>query len=350
MGSTPVTLAEIARRAGVHVSTVSRALSPDSRGVGSATIERIRLLAEELGYLPHPAAAELRTGRSGLLGVLVPDLTDMVLSTIYAGVDARAHESAYSTFVSNTHDDLDLRGGKLEELLARRVEGVILGDARMDGDELVEKLKRRGLPYVLVSRRLRGSPSVTTDDIAGGSLAAEHLLSLGHQDVGIVAGPTYASTAVERTHGFVKKYLESGIHLPDGRIVNGIADAPGGHAAADELLTANPEITAIFAANDFAAIGTMGAIREHGRTPGKDIAVVGYNDVPLSAYLPVPLTSVRSPMLDMGREGASMLIDLLEGRTVEPKLLKPELMARASTVPAGVSELEDMVPAAGGGA
>jgi LacI family transcriptional regulator len=344
----PVTLAEIARRAGVHVSTVSRALSAEARGVGSATTERIRLLAEELGYLPHPAAAELRTGRSGLLGVLVPDLRDMVLSTIYAGVDARAHESVYSTFVSNTHDDPDLRGRKLEELLARRVEGVILGDARMDGDELVEKLKRRGLPYVLVNRRLRGNPSVTTDDIAGGSLAAEHLLSLGHEDVGVVAGPTYASTAVERTHGFVTKYLRSGKNIPDDRIVNGIADAPGGHKAADELLTAHPGITAIFAANDFAAIGAMGAIREHGRTPGKDVAIIGYNDVPLAAYLPVPLASVRSPMLEMGRQGAAMLIELLEGRPVEPLLLTPELVVRDSAAWGANKKLAPAAPLAGG--
>lgn len=345
MGSTPVTLAEIARRAGVHVSTVSRALSSEVRGVGTETAERIRMLAEELGYLPHPAAAELRTGRSGLLGVLVPDLRDMVLSTIYAGADARAHESEYSTFVSNTHDDLDLRGRKLEELLARRVEGVILGDARMDGDELVGKLKRRGLPYVLVSRRLRGNPSVTTDDITGGSLAAEHLLALGHENVGIVAGPSYASTAVERTHGFVRKYLQSGINVPDECIVNGIADASGGHAAADELLHTRPDLTAIFAANDFAAIGAMGAIREHGRIPGKDVAVIGYNDVPLAPYLPVPLTSVRSPMLEVGRLGAAMLIDLLDGKDVEPVLLAPELIVRASSDPGVATQAQGADPA-----
>ncbi|MFJ4208034.1 LacI family DNA-binding transcriptional regulator [Paenarthrobacter sp. NPDC089675] len=323
---------EIAQRAGVHVSTVSRALGTDKTGVGSKTADRIRAIAAEMGYQPHPAAAELRTGKSGLLGVLVPDLRDMVLSEIYAGVDAGAHEKAYSTFVSNTQDGIELRRSKLEEFLARRVEGIILGDARLDGDELVETLKRRRLPYVLVNRRLRGHPSVTTDDILGGSLAAEHLLELGHERVAIVAGPSFVSTCTERTHGFVQRYLERGKLVADSSIVHSGADVSGGYEAAAAILDRHPETTAIFAINDFAAIGVMGAIRDHGAKPGEDIAVVGFNDVALGQFLPVSLTTVRSPMFEMGRLGARMLIDLIGGGSVEPLLLKPVLVPRQSTI------------------
>jgi LacI family transcriptional regulator len=326
-----VTLAEVARRAGVHVSTVSRALSPDAPGIGPVTVNRIRLLAAEMGYQPDPAAAALRTGRSGVLGVLVAHLTDYVLARIYEGVDDTAHDSCYNTVVSSTNDDPELRKERLEELLSRRVEGIVLGDARLDGDELVETLRRRGIPYVLVNRRLRGHPSVTTDDILGGALAADHLLKLGHKQVGIVAGLSYASTCVERTHGFVQRYLAAGTGIPDSLITTSGTDTLGGYEAGSELLRRNPDLTAIFAINDFAAVGVMGAIREQGKVPGRDIAVVGYNDIPLAGHLPVPLTSVSSPMFEMGQQGMSMLIDLIAGKTVRPKRLTPKLMVRGST-------------------
>lgn len=330
--SRAVTLTEVAKRAGVHVSTVSRALSSDPR-IGADTVDRIRLLAEEMGYEPDPAAAALRTGRSSVLGVLVPRVSDYVLATIYEGIDASANERGYNTFVSNSNDDPLLRREKLNDLLSRRVEGVVLGDARLDGDELVGILRKRGVPYILVNRRLRGHPSVTTDDILGGRLAASHLLELGHENVGIIAGPSYASTCAERTHGFVSQFRSAGVGIDEGRIINSGTDAVGGHEAGSALLAGNPDLTAIFAINDFAAVGAMGAIREFGKVPGRDVAVVGYNDVPLSTYLPVPLTSVSSPMFQMGQEAMTMLFDLIAGRDAEPKLLTPHLVARASTVP-----------------
>jgi LacI family transcriptional regulator len=327
-----VTLTEVAKRAGVHVSTVSRALSSDPR-IGAETVDRIRLLADEMGYEPDPAAAALRTGRSGVLGVLVPRVSDYVLATIYEGIDSRATERGYNTFVSNTNDDPLRRREKLNDLLLRRVEGVVLGDARLDGDELVGILSKRGVPYVLVNRRLRGHPSVTTDDVLGGRLAASHLLELGHENVGIIAGPSYVSTCAERTHGFVSQFRSAGMGLDEGRIISSGTDTVGGYEAGSALLADNPDMTAIFAINDFAAIGAMGAVREFGKVPGRDVAVVGYNDVPLSSYLPVPLTSVSSPMFQMGQEAMTLLFDLMAGRTAESILLTPHLVARASTVP-----------------
>lgn len=329
--SEPVTLAEIAKRAGVHISTVSRALAGSS-GVGRATVTRIRAIADELGYRPDPAAATLRTRRSGALGIIVPRLTDYVLARIYEGADEAAHDLGFTTLVGNSNDDPGLRLERMEKMLARRVEGFLVGDARLDGDDLISALQRRRVPYVLVNRRLRGHPSVTTDDVHGGRLAGEHLLALGHREVGVVAGPTYVSTCVERTHGFVERFLSAGVPVPDSRIEPSTPDAEGGHAAADRLLTRYPDITALFAINDFAAIGAIGAAREHGRTVGQDIAVVGYNDIPLDAWLPVPMTSVRSPMLEMGRAGAQALHRILAGETVEPILLEPTLSVRDSTV------------------
>lgn len=327
----PVTLAQIAKRAGVHVSTVSRSLAPITTGVSSETVARIRALADEMGYQPDAAAAALRTGRSRMLGMLVPYVTDFVLARIFEGADEAARGEGYHTVVSSTYDDPRLRMDKLEQLMARRAEGIIIGDARLDGDDLVQGLRRRKVPYVLVNRRLRGHPSVTLDDVLGGRLAADHLLELGHTHVGVLAGPDYASTCVERTHGFVQRYLAGGIGVPEEQIVNCRADTEGGYEAASIILARNPAVTALFAINDFSAIGAMGAARELGRVAGRDIAIVGYNDIPLARFLPVPLTSVSSPMFDMGHRGAQLLHDLIDGAEPQSVYLEPVLRARAST-------------------
>lgn len=331
----PVTIATVADRAGVHPSTVSRALSTTGRGVGSDTAARIRELAAELGYQRDPAATALRTRQSKVFGVLVPRLTDFVLARIYEGLDAEASRHGYNTFVANTADDPELRRDRLEQFLIRRVDGIVLGDARRDGDELVEMLRRRDVPYVLVSRRLKGHLSVTTDDLVGGRLAAEHLLSLGHTRVGVVAGQPYATTGVERTEGFARCYREAGLDIPPDLIVDSTFDTAGGHAVGAVLLDRDPAPTAIFAVNDFAAIGVMGALRERGLRAGEDVAVVGYNDIPVAEDLPVPLTTVRASMFEMGSDAMGLLLKRVAGEPVRSKRLRPQLVARASTLGVG---------------
>lgn len=327
----PITLAQVAKRAGVHVSTVSRALAADPHQPASPTAERVRAIAAEMGYRPDPNAASLRTGRSQVLGVMVPRLTDYVLARIYEGVTQAAREAGYATVVVNGDDDPVRRVQQLETLLARRVDGVVIGDARLDGDEVVTTLQRRGTPYVLVNRRLRGHPGVTTDDVMGGRLAGEHLVALGHREVAVIAGPAYASTCVERTHGFTHVFSNAGIGVLGDRVVNSRADAQGGYDTAVRLLRDHPGLTAIFAINDFAAIGAMGAAREMGRRVGEDIAIVGYNDIPLARFLPVPLTSVASPMFEMGVEGGAALLAALGGTEGSAHLLPPHLSPREST-------------------
>lgn len=330
------TLATLASAANVHVSTVSRALSSDiavRRGVAPPTVARIKRLAEELRYRRHPAGAELRTGRSHVIGVLVPRLTDIVLATVYEGINAAADAAGYSTFVANTGDDRDIQRRRAEALLARRVDGLILGDTRTDSTLAIE-LRSRGVEVVLVSRRLRGFVSVTTHDPHGGRLAAEHVLGLGHQHMGIVAGRANTSTGMERTQGFLNACRRVGVMVPTQNVVWSGFDVAAGRAAGERLLRLRPQPTAIFAVNDFAAIGVMGAIRDHGMTVGVDVALVGYNDVPLAAELPVPLTSVHAPVFRMGEVAATTLIGILGGQRGRSRRLEPELRVRQSTVPA----------------
>lgn len=327
----PVTLATIAKWAGVHASTVSRALSASPTGISPATVDRIQALADALGYLPDQTAAALRTRRTQIIGVLVPRLTDIVLATIYEGIDATAVESGYQTVVANTRDDPQLQRVRLETLLARRVDGLILGDARRD-TPMVNDLARRGIPFVLTSRRLPGHLSVTTDDLRGGGLAAEHLMSLGHVHIGVIAGESYASTGVERTKGFLDARASAQTPVDPRYVVQTTFDTAGGRAGAEQLLRLHPRPTALFAVNDFAAIGAMGAVRDAGLEVGKDVAIVGYNDVSIAGELPVALTTVRSPMFRMGQEAARTLLSILADEPARSKRLRPRLIARASTL------------------
>lgn len=330
------TLRTIAELAGVSASTVSRVLHPGKATVGrktaEATTQRILAAAEQVDYVPNPHAASLRTQRSFLVGVLVPQLADLVLALIYEGVEAAATDLGYGTFVTNTHDDPATQTNRAEMMINRRVDGLVLGDARADHG-LADALRARGVAYVLTNRRVAGHPSVTGDDHLGGRLVAEHLLELGHTRVAVAAGAAYASTGIDRTAGFTEVFADAGHPVPPELVVNSPFDVTGGRAAAEQLLATRPDLTAIFAVNDFAAIGAMGAIRDSGRRPGPDVALVGYNDVPMAAQLPVAMTTVRSPMREMGYGAVEMLMQRMDGQEVEPVLLAPELMVRESSQP-----------------
>lgn len=328
----PVTLRTIAEAAGVHVSTVSRALRRASTPGASITTAdaRIVALAKELRYTPNPNAASLTTNRSTALGVLVPHLTDIVLSTVYDAIESEANNAGYETFVANTHDQPVEQVRRLELLLGRRVDGLILGDAHLDGTNL-DELQRRKVRFVLVSRRSPGQLSVCGDDYGGGRKVGEHLARIGHCDVGIIAGPPWASTSVDRVAGCVDALAEAGVDVRPDNIVYPGFDAQDGHQGAMALLTSKAPPTAIFAVNDFSAIGAIGALRELGRTPGRDIAVAGYNDIPVARELMIPLTTVRSPMAEMGVRAVQTLLAVLHGLPTSSTTLPTELVVREST-------------------
>ncbi len=334
----PVTLKDIAREAGVSLSTASRVLSSARNGdqPETSTAKRVLAVAVRLEYVPNLFAASLRTRRTRMLGVLVPHLTDVVLSTIYEGIDERASAADYQTVVANTMDDPREQRLRAERLLQRGVDGLIFGDAQDDAPYL-DELAGRDVPFVLVSRRHHPYESVTCDDTAGGRLVGNHLADLGHRDIAIIAGQPYASTGIDRTAGCLAALRERGIEVPSDRIVNSRFDAQSGHLVTTRLMSRSPRPTAIFAVNDITAIGAMGALRDLGIRVGHDVAVVGFNDIGIAADLPTPLTSVRSPLEQMGREAAQRLLTKLgrehagTGASSVELRLHPRLIVRESS-------------------
>lgn len=330
------TLEEVARTAGVHLSTASRVLhsseSEARRAASSATAERIRSVAAALNYQRDPTAARLRTGRSMEIAVIVPRLADLVLATMYDGIQDGALDLGYTTYVSNSHDDPELREQLTERALARRVDGLIYGDANLDPTYL-RGLRNNGHQLVLVNRRSGDLPFATCDDTLGGKLVADHFLALGHRRVAVVGGHEWASTSFDRSSGFRNRMAELGHPVSDDMVIQNGFQAEMGYAATAELLQRSQPPTAVFAVNDFNAIGAMGAVRAQGLSIGIDVAVAGFNDTPLASVLPIPLTSVRSPMLKIGRAAVEMLVAILNGDQPNSVAFEPQLIPRESTVP-----------------
>lgn len=330
----PTTQRGIARLAGVSVTTVSRVLASSGddalKWASPQKVEEIRRIAKANDYRRNPHAASLRTSRSNQIGVIVPRLQDYVLATIYEGIDEAAGERGLSTFVTNSLDDVDKQRARTQQMLDRRVDGIIFGDAHLD-DPFLDELAATGVPFVTTSRRKPPHVSVTCDDYLGGRLVGEHLIGIGRTDVVILAGLEFASTAQDRTRGVVDSFRDAGIEIPADRIVFRGFDAAAGQRAMTEVLAAGIVPNAVFATNDFAAIGSLGAMLTRGLSVPEDVALVGYNDTPLAESVGVPLTTVRSPMHEMGRRALDALMRAIGGEGQESTQLEPELLVRASS-------------------
>jgi LacI family transcriptional regulator len=323
----PVTIRHIAERAGVHPSTVSRALrrSPDEDDASA----RIWAIARELGYQPDVAAASLRTGSSRAIGVLVHNLTDVVQALIFEGIEKAALEFGYQAFVANTYDELSEQKRRVELMLSRRIDGLILADAHLDG-AYVDWVEAQGVPFVLASRRCGDRPAVTLDEHLGGRLAGTHIADLGHERVGVLSGLPFSSATTGRTQGCLDALRERGIAVPPEQVEPCMLDAGSGREAMERLLDRVPGITAVFAVNDFTALGAASELVRRGLMPGQDVALVGYNDIPIAAA--TQLTTIRSPHGSMGSLATHQLIDALAGRSVHDVHLAPALMARQTTL------------------
>ena len=327
---THMSMKELAELAGLDISTVSRALRGDSKRVAASTIERVQELSRAHGFVVDSVASTLRSGRSHMIGVLVNTLTDIVMGHLVTAIDEASQEMGYLSTVVATRGLAADRTRAIDRLLGRRVDGFILCEARI-GEEVPGQLISSSAQYVFAMRGGEAGVSVTADDFMGGSLVAQHLAEAGHQRVAVIPGPKDIRTAFDRTAGFSATIKEtSGVRLLPVRGAAGF-DVVDGYRAASAYLSAKVTPTAIFCVNDHAAIGAGRAIVEAGLTIGRDIALVGYNDIPQAAYLETPLSSVRTDVRLMGRTAAQQLIALLEGNTASSSRIVPTLVVRESS-------------------
>jgi LacI family transcriptional regulator len=335
---TRVTLKDVARLAGVHPGTASRALNVETRGlVNEETARRVLAAAEELGYRPNPIARGLKTSRSYTVGVLIPDLTNPLFPPIVRGIQDRLEEAAYTPLIANTENDPDRERADFEAMRARQVDGFITATARRDHD-LLSRPGELGLPVVLVNRRLEDAalPSAVGDDKAGVSLAVRHLVELGHRRIAHLAGPQDISTGYLRYEGFLEAMEAAGAEADPELILIGdaVIESEGSRLCA-ALLDGGRECTAIVAANDLMALGCYDVLEERGIACPQEISVIGFNDMPFAAHFRPPLSTIRIPQYELGARAAELLLTTMQDSEAQPTqlLLEPELVVRGSTGP-----------------
>ena len=336
MASSRVTLRDIAEEVGVNPSTVSRALNPKTRGMVTGEIARqITEAADRMGYRPNPFAYSLRTNRSFTVGVLVPDLTNPAFAPIIKGIDNVLEASGYSVMVANTDNVAERERKNVAKFRERHVDGLVIATARRH-DPLIDECRTDGTPLVLAVRKTTDSDisSVVSDELTGGETIMSHLAQLGHRRVAYVAGPQELSTGFERHQGYVRGLNANNIEYDAGLVE--FCDAfteEEGRRAASRLLASGQDFTAVVAANDMIAIGIYDELQTKGLVCGKDISVVGYDDMLFSSKFDPPLTTMHSPLLDIGAEAARILLEQIEDPETPPRSVKmtPELILRKST-------------------
>ena len=342
MPDPPVTLRDVAARAGVHPATASRALNPETRIlVSEDTAQRVLDAAEALGYTPNPVARSLRTRRSHTVGVLIPDLNNPLFPPIVRGLEDRLAANGYVALIGNTDSDDQRERMVFDQMRARHVDGLVLATARLRHPLLAEA-SRADLPVVLINRLAQdySFPSVSVDNERGVRMAVGHLAALGHRRIAHIAGPQETSTGLSRYRGFVTA-MESGGLPVDGDLVVFAKSytVEEGERCSRLLLDRGAGCTAIAAANDMLAVGCYAALDESGLNCPEDISVVGFNDMPFIDRLRPPLTTIRFPHYQVGTEAAQLLLERIAEHAGPVKILylAPELVVRGSTAQARLS-------------
>ena len=327
---------DIARRSEVSQPTVSDVLNDRWRekGIAEATCDRVLAAARELGYRPNGIARRLTAGRTNLIGLVLPYIAGSFFAEITFGLEMEARSRGYHVVLCHSYGQREREETEIGLLLELRVDGLIVAPAfDAPPGEIYGELRAGSQPLVFLDSYLDGMDAsfVGTDDLLGGRLAAEHLISMGHRRIAHLAGPQTGSSTRGRCEGYRKAVRESGLGLTPGPMAEmSVGDRQRAQETVSAWLSVDPEITAIFAASDMLAAGALSAIQELGRRPGEDVAVVGYGDAGSATAWGMRLTTVRQPKQQIGREAAALVINAVEDSSAEPaqRFIAPELVVR----------------------
>lgn len=329
-------IAEVAKKAGVSVATVSRALSkPEMVAVETRVL--IEQVADELGYRPNLVARNLRRGHSRMIGVLISDILNHGNALLFKGIQEAASHANYTVFMFNTDEEASKERRALESLAGHMPQGLIV----MPTSGARETLKAIGVPVIELDRAsgLKGAHTVTVDNYGGSLIAVQHLIALGHKRIGMVVGDYEISTAIERHQGYKAALDGAGIKYRPDFVTVGHHREEGGHRAALELLkqpkTKRP--TALFVGNNEMTIGAVLAVRELGLQIPEDISLIGFDDSRWAMTMSPRLTVVAQPAFELGKIACEILLDMLNKRHTNPSSvrLNTTFIERESTAPPG---------------
>ncbi len=334
----PITLKDIAARLNLSVTTVSRALGgfPD---VAAETRQRVLQAAEEMGYHPHTIAQSLQRQRTDTIGFVIPAteryLSDPYFLELLAGIGDGAASDGFDLLVSTCRPMDPMERQVYERMVrGRRVDGLLVARTRRE-DERIVYLVGEGFPLAAFGRTALDLdfPYLDVDGEKGVYEATEYLVRLGHHRIGFIIPPTYLMFSQHRLAGYEKALRDHGLPFDPSLVVEGNLTQSRGHQRMEELLGLDQPPTAVLCGNDLTAFGAMEAIQARGLVVGRDVAVIGFDDIPLAAHFHPPLTTIHQPIYDIGKRICHMLIQLIQGEELEERhiLLQPKLVIRESS-------------------
>jgi LacI family transcriptional regulator len=328
------TIRDVAKQAGVAPITVSRVIN-NSDYVSQATRKRVEATIEELGYVPNMLGPSLRFKRTMTLALVLTDITNPFFTTMARGVEDVAQANGYSIILCNTDESEVKQEQYLNMLMRRRVDGILLVPAQ-SAPEPVRKIQQQDIPVVILDRQIPGLQVdiVRADSESGAYQLTKHLLSLGHRQIVMLSGPKTVSTAVERVAGFRRALADAGLSDSAAQIYWGSFTIDSGRELTKQALAATPQLTAIFAANNFLSTGAIQTLRMNGlRVPG-DIALVAVDDIPPTFTIDPFLTVAAQPALEMGQRAAQLLLGRVTGgldTECQHIVLPTQLLIRSSS-------------------
>lgn len=332
-------LRDVARTAGVSVSTASRVLSGSSHPVSATARSRVLDAAERLGFEPNRLARALATARSQTIGVMVHDVSDPYFAEIIRGLEDVAGARDHALFVTSSDRDPDKELALVRALMSHRVDAMILVASGLNNPgyvtelgQLLGRYRALGGVVVTMSEHSYQAPRVVIDNRRAMQSVVQHLVDLGHTSIAYLTGPPELAVSEARLDGYRLALEEAGIAFDEALVACGWFSMEGGAEATEALLAGEP--TAMLAANDLMAIGALRRLLDLGRSVPDEVSVAGVDDIEFAAYASVPLTTVRIELAEFGRRGAELAFQLLDGEAPSsPVEMEHELVVRASTGP-----------------
>lgn len=340
MAKRKVNIKDVAARADVHPSTVSRVMNPETRSMVSERVaERVTRIAGEMGYTRSPLASGLRTGRSFTIGVIIPDLSNPMFPPIVRGIERTLEAEGYIAILADSDNSQKSERAIFDSMKSRRIDGLILATAHIE-DPIVEDCIEEQLPVVLVNRTIdtHDVSEVINNDELGIQLAVSHLIELGHKQIAFLGGPQNTSTGRDRYRAFRNLADNGQFELDPDLCASCTAfTEAAGHTSMLGILDCNKPFSAVVAANDLLALGCYDALEERGVSCPGDVSVTGFNNMPFVDRFSPPLTSLHIPHDELGVRAANLLLAEIRNSDAPRTTIRldPVLVVRGSTAAPG---------------
>jgi LacI family transcriptional regulator len=326
-----VTLLQVAKHAGVSRATASLVVR-GSKNISEATREKVLKSIQDLGYIYDRVAANLRSKSSSTVGLIIMDLANPFYSELLIGIHQELTKCGQTVILGTTFNSYDTQSRLLSTMLEHRVGGIILFAVPGSKSEVIEQILSWGIPVVLLGRKVPGANCdyVGMDNVMGGQLAVDHLIQKGHRRIAFLGGPSQITSWQERKQGYDNAHHKAGINIDASLVIEGPVTRESGVELIQQILRIPDPPTAVFCYNDIIALGVMMKLKEMGLVPGRDIGIVGFDDIPEAVMLSPKLTTISSFARLMGARAATLLHERIEGLSIEPQriILQPKLIVR----------------------